>query len=959
MLDDASGAPSPYRDSGDVDAASKYDLDGNFRGRETNGVATCSPGAYETIQADLFWIGVDANGAEVVSPSFLTSDGWAASRFATVSGDVAPQTGQTLFVDGEVKFVDILSTSSSRAFDLIVGGGASTTCDSASQTQFGSVVISMNSTFKTASSFLVRQKFCCGALSRVLGGPYLCVRNGARPQLDVDVYFANASFSDVDVPNAPVYGTLTISFSGAYPSRVSGEYVCDKVSFNWVDASRRYATLINENASFRARDAAFSVPLAPLYDARLFNRPLRVELRGVASVSMPSTALKRWAGNFIVDVSSATFASLTLDGQTICGTNPSCELAISGSAVVDRRGLTVSKIALNADAKLTVDETRLYLDELRVDAGATLYLKNATLEAPVLSTRNDSRIDGYGRFVFPTNAVWENDGATVNGVAAENYNASSNAVRLTFDFDAAEIRASFQNGAYRWTSETLDAGTLPFTFGKHAYDAQGKGSYQTIYDSSQPNLDASAVAYETVANWDGAALRTVVHATPEAGWNFYRVEVPAFAILGGAKIFHDSVTTRHFVLWNADYEPEMTYYYRGGATGSYQTTSDWALTDDGVALFEGKPASANATFVVGRSARLRDFPDDSFQTIVIFPSVVDVYDADGKRLSDAEARLVSVGVPTPNAPEFYLGKGGTSGFWRQCDGATLYRVEAVDGSAIGLTASNRWLDANEMQTKTWRVRVAAPIYGGVQKWSAQTTAIQPFNALVEKSSYDDATEGNAFELVYSDDFDGARDATIQRSGKNGQPTTLALKFDGGEFTDVPETFDEYVYRVSWTPSPENVWLETTAAPWFVADGFEATSQTNFITTPNRAYETPTFAARIEKKSNGELLKRQDIAQISYSLFETRDHWATRAERLAVGPDGSYWRRDVEIPAATVRDSLLVDPNFWSLDEIGANFVFSPDDGRPFFPRPGAYLVRATLELQNGRRIVVEFPAQVE
>ena len=140
---------------------------------------------------------------------------------------------------------------------------------------------------------------------------------------------------------------------------------------------------------------------------------------------------------------------------------------------------------------------------------------------------------------------------------------------------------------------------------------------------------------------------------------------------------------------------------------------------------------------------------------------------------------------------------------------------------------------------------------------------------------------------------------------------------------------------------------------------KASSQTNFITTPNRAYETPTFAARIEKKSNGELLKRQDVATISYSLFETRDHWATRAERLAVGPDGSYWRRDVEIPAATVRDSLLVDPNFWSLDEIGANFVFSPDDGRPFFPRPGAYLVRATLELQNGRRIVVEFPAQVE
>ncbi|MBR4104065.1 MAG: hypothetical protein IKK39_08405, partial [Thermoguttaceae bacterium] len=466
--------------------------------------------------------------------------------------------------------------------------------------------------------------------------------------------------------------------------------------------------------------------------------------------------------------------------------------------------------------------------------------------------------------------------------------------------------------------------------------------------------------YETASDWNGETLKTIVHATPEAGWNYYRVEVPAFANLGGAKIYHGGQTTRYFVFWNADYEPEITYYYCGGATGSLASPSDWALAADGVAKFEGAPISQNSTFVVPVSATLVDCPRDHFQISVVFPSIVDVYNDDGKRLSDAEARLVSVGVPTPSAPQFYVGKGGTSGFWTQCDGATLYRVEAVDGSATGLTTSNRWLDANELKAKTWRVRVAAPIYGGVQKWSTQTTAVQPFSALVEKPSYDDANAGNAFELVYADEFDGVRDATVERSNKSDAASTILTRnFAGGEFTDVPETFDEYVYRVSWTPSPENVWLETTVAPWFVADGFDAKTQTNFITTPSRAYETPTFAARIEKKSNGELLKRQDVAKISYSLFETRDFGATRAERLAVGPDGSYWRRDVEIPAATVRDSLLVDPNFWSLDEIGANFVFSPDDGRPFFPRPGDYLVRTTLETSNGRRIVVEFPTQVE
>ena len=54
LLDDASPNPSPYRDSGDGDNATRYDFQGNFRGRETNGVATRSPGAFETIQADLF-----------------------------------------------------------------------------------------------------------------------------------------------------------------------------------------------------------------------------------------------------------------------------------------------------------------------------------------------------------------------------------------------------------------------------------------------------------------------------------------------------------------------------------------------------------------------------------------------------------------------------------------------------------------------------------------------------------------------------------------------------------------------------------------------------------------------------------------------------------------------------------------------------------------------------------------
>ncbi len=934
LLDDASGAPSPYRDSGDVHAASKYDLDGNFRGRETNGASTCSPGAYETIQADLFWIGRDATGAEVVAPSFLTSDGWAASRFATVSGDVAPQAGQTLFIDGVVVFSDDLPTFSGSRASVVVGGFAKVDFNAANYVGLILFSVGYGSLTTTKTRFdTTRSSARVAAWARLTGQ----IVASTPCEFDANAYVVSGYFYNSFVSPSPTYGALTVAPTTFDRVRLEGVYACDVFKTTAEGSSPTRTIKIGDAATIRARSVSFAASAEAPFET-LFDKRVAIELQGDASATVGDGAPASWSDAFEIDATDATSFTLNSALQITCKL-PQFNANFGGQVQV-----------VNCQNK----------PALNFSENANITLDNASLELSELKTAPGSRVDGKGILVFPSNGPWINEGATINGVRAEDYDAATNNIKIVYKFDGSEIRNAFKDGVCRWTSAALDAGTLPFVFGKYSLDSQGKGDYQTIYDSTRPLLDATAPVYETASDWNGETLKTVVHATPEAGWNYYRVEVPAFANLGGAKIYHGGQTTRYFAVWNADYEPEPTYYFCGGATGSFTTTSDWALTVDGVAKFEGAPTSAGAVFVVGRSARLRDFPDDSLQTSVVFPSVVEVYDANGRRLSDAEARLVSVGVPTPSAPEFYVGNGGTSGFWTQCDGATLYRVEAVDGSATGLTESNRWLDANELETKTWRVRVAAPIYGGVQKWSSQTTAVQPFSALVEKANYDDATAGNAFELVYSDDFDGVRDATVERTRKSdGTSTIIAQNFAGGELADVPETFDEYVYRVRWTPSPENVWLETTAAPWFVADGFDAKTQTNFITTPSRAYETPTFAARIEKKSNGELLKRQDVAKISYSLFETRDFGSTRAERLAVGTDGSYWRRDVEIPAATVRDSLLVDPNFWSLDEIGANFVFSPDDGRPFFPRPGDYLVRATLETTNKRRIVVEFPIQVE
>ncbi|MBQ9126386.1 MAG: hypothetical protein IJY15_01345, partial [Thermoguttaceae bacterium] len=708
-------------------------------------------------------------------------------------------------------------------------------------------------------------------------------------EVGANVYIGNHAAYFTVVSTAPTYGILQLLPSSVKRPTLSGNYVCADFRVRANSNANVLPVAVSGSATVRSTLFSLGTDATSQYFERFFDSPVTLKLQGDATVYIPSPTRESRVDNFTVETSEATICNLNDLNQTTCQ-------------------LSRQKVVVEGSIRIADQETTIEISE-----EGNITLDNATFQPRKLKTGPGSRIDGRGVLVFPSNGIWINKGATINGVRAEDYDAASNDIKIVYEFDGSEIRNAFEDGVCRWTSEALDSGTLPFVFAKYSFDAQGKGDYRTIYDSTLPILDATAPVYETASDWNGETLKTVVHATPEAGWNYYRVEVPEFANLGGAKIYHGGQTTRYFVVWNADYEPEKTYYVCEPGTYYLTTTSKFSLTPDGIVKYEGAPTTKNANYVILKSATLLDCPRDHAQISVVFPAVVDVYDSDGRRLSDAEARVVSVGVPTPDAPEFYLGKGGTSGFWNRCDGATLYRVEAVDGSATGLTTSNRWLDANEIQTKTWRVRVAAPIYGGVEKWSTQTTAVQPFSEFSEKPAYDDATVGTTLELVYSDEFDGVREATIQRAGaSDGTSSVVAQAFTGGVFTDVPETFDEHVYRVSWSPSPENVWLETTAAPWFVADGFDAKTQTNFITTPSRAYETPTFAARIEKKSNGELLKRQDVAKISYSLFETRDHWATRAERLAVGPDGNYWRRDVEISAATVRDSLLVDPNFWSL-----------------------------------------------
>ncbi|MBR4834400.1 MAG: hypothetical protein IKU86_08755, partial [Thermoguttaceae bacterium] len=882
-----------------------------------------------------------------LSPKFDASAGWATSRFAKTSGAVAPNNVNSAFIDVGGSTSEVLKTPS---LGIAIGGGrklglatnsADTSANGVNATQCAQITLGVGAEISTAvmSGYFSAPKVRLASNARFDAILRYSSTTGVDLWSESDAWIRSAIYPAGAVWPNVFYESLSVARTSRGAGGLDGAYNCGTFSrAKGVDDST-YAIGAAPGTSIRCQN--FECGVAFVY-GKFFSNQVDVKLYGDATAieTRSDAATYDASDDFTVDVSETTSATLTLGGQTVYGDAPTSAIELNGSARINERGLTAKSLTLDANSKLT--------------------LENATLRIRSIATPAGSQIDGQGRVAFAEGPVWENEGVAINGDVADVYDAKSNDVKISVSFDASEILGEGVDGTYRWTSPSFASGAICPVFSKHCFDENGKGDYRTIYDANVPIVDATKPVYETDADWNGETLKTVVDAAPETGWNFYRVETPPFLNVGGFKIYCGEQTPRYFVFWNADYEPEPTYYYQGDANGSFATTSDWSLTPDGVAKSEGAPTSAGAVFVVERSAILRDFPNDAFQVSVAFPCLVEVYDASGRRLSDGEARLVSFGVPTPNDPAFCVGNGGTAGVWTHCDGATLYRVEAVDGSASGLATSSRWLEPSETEVKSWRVRVAAPIYGGVENWSTEALAVRPFSAFQEKPGYADATAGTTFELRYDENFAGVRDASVWRSEADAEtPELLAQNFTGGEFTDVPETFGEYVYRVRWTPSPENVWLETTAAPWFVADGFETKTQINFITTPNRAYETPTFAARIAKKSNGELLKRQDVAKISYSLFENRDYWRTRAERLAVGPDGSYWRRNIEIPAATVRDALLVDPNFWSLDEIGANFVFSPDDGRPFFPGPGSYLVRATLETTSGRRIVVDFSTQVE
>ena len=496
LLDDASSAPSPYRDAGNVDTMSQYDVDGNFRGRESGGVATCSPGAYETIQADLFWIGEpfpqelvdlapqnlvvsdftetsearasatvswttpekanysaisweyktnenppeftaiaplngkltsrkttivigriytirirgqfadgsytawsvvefpadasidDANGGgqttgtmlpsalSVVEPSFGTSDGWAASRFARRPGDAAPQLGRTVFVDGNVHFVDVLSTTATQTFGLTIGGGSNVSVNNTSALYLGKLQLGACASFQFKNSIQIRQTGIFGDWSST---------NGNFSSFQAEYVGANAyissAYSYVFAPPEPYYGSLCIVLTRTKRDRLSGDYRC-KNFYVRPDNTETTPADVAPGTTIRAQSYTFGKANYNLLIEHFFDGVPTLTPQGAAKISFITELQGDWSGEFNVDVSEADSATASLCGQTVYGVSPSVAVELSGSAKIDERGLDVASLALNADATLELkDGARLKVGSVAAAEDSSFLADFSNVEA--------------------------------------------------------------------------------------------------------------------------------------------------------------------------------------------------------------------------------------------------------------------------------------------------------------------------------------------------------------------------------------------------------------------------------------------------------------------------------------------------------------------------------------------------------------------------------------------------
>ena len=429
LLDDASPTPSSYRDSGDVDYMTLYDFDGNFRGRETNGVATCSLGAFETLQADLFWVGRDATGAGVVSPSWVNSDGWATSRFATVSGDVAPQKDDVVFVDGDVSF-DGCGLALTR---FIVGGGAKIGF-AASGTQTLNATRHVVGVGALIESTAGTQKFGVrDAVSVSRFGDYAYVKLAFSASSNYYFQIAPTAYFSSFANARTVYrqGRFGLyQFNLGPTASIEGDVEnCDRLTIG--ASSGRVVTATNApRVKCRrfswSRTGGGAPPTSALADG---STPLIVEASEYVGISGDVLS-----SDCRVDASRATpdgTLSLTLTGQTVYGDAPSSAVSLTGSMTVDERRLLAQSLTMGSGASIAFESDAQLVAVSSATVSTAIFTGNGTVFAPIPVPVGATLSGGAfwaNTAAGVTNAILSPENATTVGLVVEKTTAGENIV---------------------------------------------------------------------------------------------------------------------------------------------------------------------------------------------------------------------------------------------------------------------------------------------------------------------------------------------------------------------------------------------------------------------------------------------------------------------------------------------------------------------------------------------------
>ncbi|MBR5242742.1 MAG: hypothetical protein IKW13_00770, partial [Thermoguttaceae bacterium] len=468
LLDDASDAPSPYRDSGVVDAASTCDFQGNFRGRETNGVATRSPGAYETLQADLFWIGKDAAGAEVVSPSWFNSDGWASSRFATASGDAAPQNGLSVFVDGSI----VLNGNNLRLSKLVVGGGALIDVDNSSGATLTAIAdqfdFGVGSTLRNVGASTQRFQIGRAALASRFG-----------EWINVQPQFLLGDAAALEIASTAKFATVELYANGFYTNynlqianvaTVEGDSSgCENIYVSFQKPTARIA------ANGTPRVACKLVKWTPPTDATSDFTALET---GSAPIVFAPSRSATVAGNgsrddFLIDVSNAQPSgtlALTLTGQTVYGDAPSSAVALTGVARIDERGLTSQTLAVGSGATLNVDGAIVSVETATLGDASSLVVSGGRVDVESLTVADGASVafsnvnveaEEVGETDATASAGTDGDDNAGSGATDANTGVSGDAV-LTAWGSATVGAASFAGRGYFATPTGTDLTAATF-----------------------------------------------------------------------------------------------------------------------------------------------------------------------------------------------------------------------------------------------------------------------------------------------------------------------------------------------------------------------------------------------------------------------------------------------------------------------------------------------------------------